>query len=68
MLSDLVGPGKGFLTSEVSTLRSIIQKGIMMQEERLVGEDVQGKHYPVAELAKDIAPLALASFNISRTP
>ena len=35
-LSELVGPGKELLTSEVSTLCAVIQKGILVRERVLV--------------------------------
>ena len=64
-LSDLVGPGKHFLTSEVPTLRAVVQRGILLQQERLIVEDVQRKHYPLAELAKDLAPLVILQWHKS---
>ena len=34
-LIELVGPGKEFIPSEVPTLRSVIQKDILMQQDNL---------------------------------
>ena len=44
-LSELVGPGKELLTSEVPTLFAVIQKGILIRERELgkVKTDVYSK-------------------------
>ena len=63
--SDVVGPGKEFLTSEVPTLRAVIQRGILLQQERLLVKEVERKHYPVTELAKDLAPLVIRQWRKS---
>ena len=64
-LPDLVGPGKHFLTSEVPTLRAVMQRGILLQQERLIVEDVQRNNYPMAELAKDLAQLVILQWRKS---
>ena len=47
-LVELVGPGKEFLPSEVPTLRALIQKGILMQEDNLHNNIIRSK-YPIKD-------------------
>ena len=47
-LVELVGPGKEFLPSEVPTLRALIQKGILMQENNLHNNIIRSK-YPIKD-------------------
>ena len=56
---------KEFLTSEEPTLRAVIQMGILLQQERLLVKEVERKHYPVTELAKDLAPLVIRQWRKS---
>ena len=63
-LVELVGPGKEFLPSEVPTLRALIQKGILMQEDNLHNNIIRSK-YPIKDMAKDLVQLILAQWQKS---
>ena len=54
-LIDLVGQGKDFLTSEVPTLRAVIQQGIKMQEDSL-HINITKNNYPLKSMAKELVP------------
>ena len=43
-LTELVGPGKDFIPSEVPTLRAVIQQGILIKEELLAKQDKKDVH------------------------
>ena len=47
------GPGKEFLQSEVPTVRAVLQKGILIQEQNLLN-GIQYKHYPISTLCKNL--------------
>ena len=51
----LVGPGKEFVPSDVPTLRAVIQKGILLQQDSLQSRNT----YLIKEIAKDLAQLIL---------
>lgn len=57
----LVGPGKEFVPSDVPTLRAVIQKGILLQQDSLQSRT----NYPIKVLAKDLAQLILEQWQIS---
>ena len=57
----LVGPGKEFVPSDVPTLRTVIQKGILLQQDSLQSR----RNYPIKVLAKDLAQLILEQWQIS---
>ena len=63
-LSLLVGPGKDFLPTEVPTVRAVLQRGLLMQEENL-HKDVPRHLYPISELARDLVPLVVAQWEKS---
>ena len=50
-LSTLVGVGKEFIASDVPTLKSVIQRGIFIQEKNLHNEIAYHK-YTIEELSK----------------
>ena len=60
----LVGPSKEFLPSEVPTLRAVIQRGILIQETNL-HNNISRNQYPIREMAKELAQLILAQWQIS---
>ena len=60
----LVGQGKDFLTSEVPTLRAVIQQGIKMQEDSL-HINITKNNYPLKSMAKDLVPLIQAQWKKS---
>ena len=47
------GPGKEFLQSEVPTVRAVLQKGILIQEQNLLN-GIQYQHYPINTLCKNL--------------
>ena len=53
-LTKLIGTGREFLPSEVPTLRSVIRKGIFIQEENL-HDNVTRNNYSIKEMALDLA-------------
>ena len=57
-LSSFVGAGKEFLQSEVPTLRSVICRGIFIQEENL-HNNITRCNYPVQKIASELASLVL---------
>ena len=63
-LITLVEPGKDFLTSEVPTLRAVIQQGIKMQEDSL-HINITKNNYPLKSMAKDLVPLIQAQWKKS---
>ena len=60
----IVGPGKEFIPSEVPTLRSVIQKGILMQQDNL-HNGIPINCYPLMDIAKELVQLILAQWQIS---
>ena len=53
-LSEVVGVGKDFNPSEVPTLRSVICKGLLLQEGKLHHDHLR-KHFLLAELVEELA-------------
>ena len=51
----LVGPGKEFVPSEVPSLRAVIQRGILLQQDNLQSR----RNYPIKDMAKDLAQFIL---------
>ena len=62
-LTELVGPGKDFIPSEVPTLRAVIQQGILIKEELLAKQDKKDVH--VSELAVKLVPMIVAQWQKS---
>ena len=57
----LVGPGKEFVPSEVPSLRAVIQRGILLQQDNLQSR----RNYPIKDMAKDLAQLILDQWQLS---
>ena len=64
-LRDYVGPGKELDASEAPTLRSIIQKGILMKEVALIEEEKGKFKVLVADVIRQLTPLVLAQWSKS---
>ena len=64
-LSEVVGPGKEFILSEVPTWRAILQKGILLREQKLLVESVHSSSYPVKDLCSDLASAVLGQWKVS---
>ena len=64
-LKDYIGPAKEFNPSEVPTLRCVIQRGLLLKDEKLIVQDVAKTNYSRGDLAKDLAPLVLAQWEKS---
>ena len=58
-LTQFVGEGKDFNSCEVPTFRAVMQRGILFQELKSIKLDIERKHYPVEDIAGDIAPLVI---------
>merc|ERR1712129_410117 len=63
-LTELMGPGKEFIQSEVPTLRAVIQQGILIKEELLVRQDKKDIH--VSEVAVKVKCKVLSTCNNPR--
>ena len=59
-LQDYVGPGKEMDTTEVPTLRSVIQKGILIKKVAIIEEEKGKFTVPVGDVIRQLAPLVLA--------
>ena len=53
-LADYLGPGKALLYNELPTLRAILRQGLLFQEEKLLLQDTEKKHYPISEHSKEM--------------
>ena len=59
-LKDFVGPGKELNASDAPTLRSIIQKGILIKELAMIQDEKGKKRIFVKDLIRQVAPLVLS--------
>ena len=64
-LSELVGPGKEFIPSEVPTLRAIIQKGILIRDRLVLEQGSAKKDVRVKDIVDELVPLIVAQWQIS---
>jgi hypothetical protein len=62
-LSQLVGHGREFLTSEVPTKRAVICKGLLLREKAAIEGNIARQNYPDSELIKEITPLIIAQWH-----
>ena len=63
-LSSMIGPGKDFVPSEVPTLRSVIRKGILIQEEN-IHNDIGRNITPIADISTTLASLVIQQWQKS---
>ena len=54
-LVSLVGPGKNFLPSDVPTLRAVLQKGILIQEQNLIKQEKNRNQLSINDLCELLA-------------
>ena len=47
------------------TNRAVIQKGLLLREDKLAKEGIDAKNYSVKEISRDLAPLVEAQWRIS---
>ena len=69
-LSAFAGPAKEFLPSDVPTNRAVIQRMLLLREEKLI-QGVNIRNYSLKEVTKDIVPLVLRQWiksNLSFIP
>ena len=59
---DFIGPAKEFNPSEVPTLRAVLQKGLLLKDEKHIIEGVAIGHYTKGQIARDLAPLVMAQW------
>ena len=52
-LSDYIGGGKEFILSEVPTNRAVIQRGILLRENKCVEDGISKQNYSKDQIAKD---------------
>ena len=64
LLSEVVGAGKDFLPSDAPTVRAVLQRGILIQNEK-IHQDVPKHLFPVSEMAKELAALVLKQWQKS---
>ena len=61
-LTNLVGPGKEFLRSEVPTVRAAIQKGILVKEKMMIEQCAKNKGIMLKEILIPLIPLIQAQW------
>ena len=61
-LTEFIGPGKEFALAAVPTNRAVIQKGLLLREDKLAKEGIDAKNYSVKEIYSDLAPLVEAQW------
>ena len=61
-LTDFIGPGKEFDVSEVPTMRSAIQKGILIKEKLMIEDGVVKTQINPGMIARKVAPLVIAQW------
>ena len=64
-LSELVGPGKEFIPSEVPTLRAIIQRGILIRDRLLLEQGSAKTDVHIKDIVVELVPLIVAQWQIS---
>ena len=64
-LSELVGPGKEFILSEVPTLRAIIQRGILIRDRLLLEQGSAKTDVHTKDIVVELVPLIVAQWQIS---
>ena len=64
-LKEFVGSGKKFDLSEVPTLRSMIQQGILVKEELLMDNSLKKNQVKTRDICKNVAKLMLAQWHKS---
>ena len=53
-LSEYLGPGAELLPTEVPTLRDILRKGILIQEEKMLSEGGERKNFPINQMIEEL--------------
>ena len=61
-ISDFIGPGKDFIPSELPTNRAVIQKGILLKEQKSMTCNLHHNKYSNKDLASDLIPFVLAQW------
>ena len=61
-ISEFIGPGKDFIPSELPTNRAVIQKGILLKEQKSITCNLRQNKYSNRDLASDLIPLVLAQW------
>ena len=56
---EFIRSGKDFVGSEVPCFWAVLRKGILLQELKEMGDDIDRRQYPVKQIAIDLAPLVL---------
>ena len=57
---DFIVPAKEFNPSQVPTLRAVLQKGLLLKDEKQIIEGVAIGHHTKGQIARDLAPLVMA--------
>ena len=65
LAENLGGAGKEFLATEVPTLRDVLRKGILIQEEKMLEEGGGRKNYPVRDMIDDLVTAVYLQWEIS---
>ncbi|XP_065656719.1 uncharacterized protein LOC136082069 [Hydra vulgaris] len=61
-ISDFIGPVKDFIPSELPTNRAVIQKGILLKEQKNITCNLHHNKYSNKDLASDLIPFVLAQW------
>ena len=59
-ISEFFRPGKDFIPSKLLTNRAVIQKRILLKEQKNITYNLRQSKYPNKDLANDLIPLVLA--------
>ena len=65
-LSEVIGSVREFVPSEVPTLRAVISRGLLLQQEK-IREDTSRNFYPLHHLCEKLADLLQAQWSKSNT-
>ena len=61
-ISEFIGPGKDFIPSELPTNRAVIQKGILLKEQKSITCNLRQNKYSNRDFASDVFQLVLSQW------
>ena len=64
-LAEYLGPGTELLSTEVPTLRDILRKGLLIQEEKMLSQGGDRKNYPVRQMIEELATVLYSQWEKS---
>ena len=66
-MSSYLGPGKELIQTEVPTLRAVLRKAILIQEEHMFQEGGDRRNLPVKEMIEQVVPFVIGQWHLANS-